>query len=93
MVRELSTDPYVPLTTSLPPYADHAEALAYVARQHDRLQTGAGYSFCIARADTDEALGQAGLWLGAIEHGRATAGYCVVPAARGRVSPPARCAP
>lgn len=84
MVLDLSTDPYVPKTGSLPGHATRDEALAYIARQHDRLVTGAGYSFCIALDGTDEPVGQAGLWLQAIDEGRATAGYSIAPFARGR---------
>jgi hypothetical protein len=51
MVMDLSTDPYVPLTGSLQANANHEEALAYIERQHSRLATGDGYSFCIARPD------------------------------------------
>ena len=84
MLRDLSTDPYVPLTGSLSENADDDDALRYIDRQHDRLVSGAGYSFCVAVRSTDEAVGQAGLWLAALEHGRATAGYAVAPRARGR---------
>jgi RimJ/RimL family protein N-acetyltransferase len=38
---------------------------------------------CVADAETGDALGHAGLWLAPLEHGRATAGYGVAPAARG----------
>lgn len=84
MLLDLSTDPYVPLIGTLPPHTDENGARAYIARQHERLVTGAGYSFCAAIEDTDEAIGQAGLWLSAIAQGRVTAGYVIAPAARGR---------
>jgi len=84
MLLDMSTDPYVPLTGTLPGNATREQALAYIRRQHGRLETGYGYSFCIADRGTGEALGQAGLWTAAIEHGRATAGYCVAPRFRGR---------
>ena len=84
MLRNLSTDPYLSLIGTLPVDADRGGALDYVERQHDRLVTGAGYSFCIALAASDEAVGGAGLWFDAIEHGRATAGYAIAPAYRGR---------
>jgi ribosomal-protein-alanine N-acetyltransferase len=83
MVRDLSTDPYVPLTGSLVGNASADDAAAWIARQHDRLVTGAGYSFCVADADDDRALGQTGLWLADLAHGRATAGYGVAPRERG----------
>ncbi|MDQ0377606.1 GNAT family N-acetyltransferase [Amycolatopsis thermophila] len=84
MLVDMSTDPYVPLTGTLPFQATHDEVLAYIRRQHGRLHTGYGYSFCIADARTDEPLGQTGLWLASIDQGRATAGYCVAPRSRGR---------
>ena len=84
MVRDLSTDPYVPLIGSLAKDATVHQALEWIERQHTRLATGVGYSFCIADIDHDRALGQAGLWLEAVAQGRATAGYGVAPGARGR---------
>ena len=61
-------------------------------RQISRLDTGVGYSFCVADKDTDcvadkdtdEALGTAGLHLAPIAAGRTTAGYSVAPRNRGR---------
>ncbi|WP_337797775.1 GNAT family N-acetyltransferase [Nocardiopsis sinuspersici] len=84
MVRELSTDPYVPTIGSLTPNASPAEALAWVHRQHDRYTAGAGFSFTVADARTDAALGACGLWLHSLAVGRATVGYSVAPSARGR---------
>ena len=84
MVQDLATDPYLPLIGSLPPYADETEALEYIDRQRGRLVEGAGFSFVIADADTDEALGGIGLWLWNASHGRASVGYSVAPRARGR---------
>ncbi|MCL3861788.1 GNAT family N-acetyltransferase [Actinotalea sp. K2] len=84
MVRDLSTDPYVPLTGTLVGHATQEQALEWIGRQHDRLANGAGYSFCIAAADDDRALGQVGLWLADHAHGRATVGYGVAPSERGR---------
>lgn len=84
MVRDLATDPYVPLIGSLRVYADEPEALEYIDRQRGRLAEGAGFSFVIADATTDEALGAMGLWLWNASHGRASVGYSVAPRARGR---------
>ncbi len=80
----LSTDSYVPKIGSLPGNASREDALAYIERQLGRLDTGAGYSFCVADKDTGDALGTAGLHLAPIAAGRATAGYSVAPRARGR---------
>lgn len=84
MVRDMSTDPYVPHIGSLPADADEAEAADYIARQRSRHVEGIGYAFCIADAATDHALGQIGLWLADLAQGRATAGYTIAPRARGR---------
>jgi ribosomal-protein-alanine N-acetyltransferase len=84
MVMDLSTDPYVPKIGSLPGSAGREDALAYIERQGGHLNTGAGYSFCVADKDTDEALGTIGLWLALITAGRATGGYSVAPRNRGR---------
>ncbi len=83
-LRELSTDPYVPLIGSLPANASEQEAQDFVDRQRGRLAEGVGFSFVIAEADTDRAVGGIGLWLVAVPYGRATAGYSVTPSARGR---------
>ncbi len=84
MVMELSTDPYVPLAGSLPANASERQARDWIDRQRGRLAEGAGYSFAIAEADTGRAVGGIGLWLTQLTQGRATAGYSVVPSARGR---------
>ncbi|AOS61939.1 GNAT family N-acetyltransferase [Actinoalloteichus hymeniacidonis] len=83
MLRDMSTDPYVPTIGTLPADADEADALAFIERQRQRLTTRTGYSFCIADATTDAALGNAGLHLTQIATGRATAGYSVAPKNRG----------
>lgn len=84
MARELSTDPYVPLIGSLPANASWQEARDWIERQRGRLAEGAGFSFAVAEADSGRAIGGIGLWLAALAHGRATAGYSVTPGARGR---------
>lgn len=84
MLRDLATDPYLPLIGSLPADATEAEALAFIGRQHERLRSGVGYSFCVADLDSDAALGTAGLWLRPLEPDRAGVGYAVAPQARGR---------
>ena len=83
MVRNLSTDPYVPLTGSLVANATTEQAIEWIERQHERLATDTGYSFCIADIDDDRPLGGTGLWLAPIAQGRATAGYGVAPGERG----------
>ena len=85
MVRQASTDPLIPSITSVPrTYTDDA-GRAFIERQHDRAVQGDGYSFVIAEdADPTSGVGSSGLWLQEIESGRASIGYWVVAAARGR---------
>ncbi|WP_323127505.1 GNAT family N-acetyltransferase [Brevibacterium limosum] len=82
MARELSTDPYVSLTGSLPSCATECEAKAWVRRQQMRHPEGAGFSFAIAIRADDGAIGHCGLWLKELGEGRATAGYAIVPSRR-----------
>jgi RimJ/RimL family protein N-acetyltransferase len=84
MTQELSTDPYVPLIGTLLAHATKEQAQDWIDRQRGRLAEGIGYSFAIAEADTDRAVGGIGLWLRELPHGRASAGYFVAPSARGR---------
>jgi RimJ/RimL family protein N-acetyltransferase len=84
MTREMSTDPYVPLIGTLPANASEQEARAYIDRQRGRLAEGMGFSFAIAEADTNRAVGGIGLWLHGLRQGRATVGYSIAPSARGK---------
>lgn len=84
MVRDLATDPYVPLTGTLPAHATAEQALDWIERQRMRPAEGRGFSFCVADAGDDRALGQVGLWLRDVASGRASAGYGVAPRERGR---------
>lgn len=81
-VADLARDPYLPLIGSMPAVYTEAEGRAYVARQHQRLADGAGWSFAIVERTSNRAVGGAGLWLHA--DGPATAGYAIGPADRGR---------
>lgn len=81
---ELGEDPYVPLVTSLPAHPGAEQALAWVRRQRGRWAEGVGLSFAVADAATGIAVGTIGLWLEHLSSGRATAGYSVSPACRGR---------
>lgn len=84
MLRELSTDPYLPLIGSLPPNATTQQAQEFIDRQSQRLPSGAGYSFCVAAGTDGCALGTAGLWIAELPQGRARVGYAVAPSARRR---------
>lgn len=84
VARDLSRDPAVPLTSSLPPEATIDEARAWVRRQRARYAEGTGFSMAIVNREAGESIGHCGLWLGELPEDRASAGYALVPAARGR---------
>ena len=84
LVASVAGDPLIPLITTVPTSGAPADVQAYLERQHDRLRTGHGFSFAIADAVTDDAVGQIGLWTSEIAAGRATTGYWVGAAHRGR---------
>ena len=82
LVVSVSSDPLVPLVTTVPASGSADEVAAYIARQQSRLADGVGYSFVIADLATDVAVGSIGLWTRDIHLGRATTGYWVGPAFR-----------
>jgi [ribosomal protein S5]-alanine N-acetyltransferase len=84
LALELGKDPYVPLVGSLPALPTAQQALEWIHRQRGRLAEGIGLSFAIADGESDHAIGTIGLWLQNLSAGRATAGYSVSPAHRGR---------
>jgi [ribosomal protein S5]-alanine N-acetyltransferase len=83
-VREASSDPHIPLITTVPSAFTEYEGRLFIERQWSRAEQGAGYSFAIADTATDQAVGQIGLWLKDLDEGRASIGYWVVRSARGR---------
>lgn len=83
-VRSVADDPLIPLITTVPTSGALSDAIDFINRQRDRLVTGVGYSFAIADADSDEAVGQIGLWLREIAEGRATTGYWIASPFRRR---------
>ncbi|MBO0910084.1 GNAT family N-acetyltransferase [Arthrobacter sunyaminii] len=64
LIQSASRDPLIPLITSVPSTSGFSEALAFIERQHQRLHSGSGWSFAIADASSDTAVGQIGLWPG-----------------------------
>jgi ribosomal-protein-alanine N-acetyltransferase len=83
MAMTLSLDPYVPLIGTLPPRASAAQALDWVVAQRRRPVERVGFSFAVGDRDSADCVGFAGLWLRQVAQGTATAGYAVLPAARG----------
>ncbi|MFS0717327.1 GNAT family protein [Arthrobacter sp. 1P04PC] len=84
LALELGEDPYIPLIGSLPALPTAKQAQEWIYRQRGRLAEGKGLSFAIADAESGNAVGAIGLWLQDMSAGRATAGYSVTPAHRGR---------
>jgi len=81
---ELGEDPYIPLIGSLPAHPTAQQALEWIHRQRGQLAERQRYSFAIADAESNKAVGAIGLGLQHLSAGRATAGYAVAPAHRGR---------
>lgn len=77
LVASVASDPLIPLITTVPASGDDIEVAAYLARQHQRLADGTGYSFAVADVVTDEAVGSIGLWTERIDEGRASTGYWI----------------
>ncbi len=84
LVVSVADDPLIPLITTVPTSGSQDDAHAYLQRQHDRLTTGAGYSFTIADAETARAVGQIGLWTSQVSVGHASSGYWIAPQHRRR---------
>ena len=84
LVREAAADPVIPLMTTVPDAYTDAGGRAFIARQWSRSRDGIGYSWAIARAESDRAVGSIGLWLDNLTDGRASIGYWVVNSDRGR---------
>ena len=85
LIREAAEDPYIPSITSVPPAYSDDNGRAFIERQQRLAIDGHGYPFVIADASSPhQGLGALGLWLREIENGRASIGYWIVPAARGR---------
>ena len=84
VVLSAGGDPLIPQITTVPASGRREDALAYIQRQHERLTSGIGYSFAIAEAATDQAVGQIGLWLHDYRQGRASIGYWIAPPQRRR---------
>jgi ribosomal-protein-alanine N-acetyltransferase len=84
LVRSVAVDPMITQITTVPTSAAEDEVAAYIRRQWERLASGIGYSFAVADAATDEAVGQIGLWTRDLAQGRASIGYWVAPQFRRR---------
>jgi ribosomal-protein-alanine N-acetyltransferase len=81
---ELGEDPYIPRIGSLPAHPTAQQALEWIRRQRGQLAERERFSFAIADAHSNKAVGAIGLGLRDLSSGRATAGYAVSPLRRGR---------
>lgn len=79
-----SLDEFIPVITSIEAHSSPEQAAAFIERQWTRPSTDGGHSRAIADIDTDEAIGQIGIWLGNARVGRAEIGYWVSPDHRRR---------
>lgn len=84
LVREASSDDYIPLITTVPSAYLPEAGEAFVRRQWERASSGSGYPFVIVRVEDGQPLGMVGLWLRELTEGRASLGYWVVGSARGQ---------
>jgi [ribosomal protein S5]-alanine N-acetyltransferase len=84
LVQSAADDALIPLIASVPASGDLDAARAYIERQRERLATGVGYSFAIADAASEDAVGQIGLWLKDLADGRASTGYWIADRFRRR---------
>lgn len=77
LVQSVASDSVIPLITTIPASGSREDTLAFIDRQRGRVAAGEGYSFAIADCGSGEVVGQIGLWLHDIRHGRADIGYWV----------------
>jgi RimJ/RimL family protein N-acetyltransferase len=85
LIRQASTDPYIPAITSVPSSYSDDEGRAFIERQQSRAADGHGYPFVIADTGTPgRGVGAVSLWLQEIDNGRASIGYWLAPAGRGK---------
>ncbi|MEU5539335.1 GNAT family N-acetyltransferase [Streptomyces sp. NPDC020362] len=84
LVREASSDDYIPLITTVPALFSQEAGEAFVRRQWERASAGSGYPFVIVRIEDGCPLGMVGLWLKDRGEGRASLGYWLAGAARGQ---------
>lgn len=79
LIQRAAEDSYITQITTVPERGTEQECMAFIERQHQRIREQSGYSFAIAEAGTNQAVGQIGLWLRNAHHGRASIGYWVGP--------------
>ncbi len=83
MAMELSRDPYVPTTGTLPLNATPDQAQQWIRRQQTRHTKGTGFSFAVVDNTDGRCAGFTGLWVRELPAGRAQIGYGIAPSSRG----------
>lgn len=84
LILSVADDRVVPLMSSVPDSACEDDARAWVRHQHQRVDDGTAYSFCIADHASDEGVGQIAVMLRHAHCGRVSTGYWIAPQFRGR---------
>lgn len=84
MAMDLSRDPYVPATGTLPLNATRDQAQQWMQRQQTRHTEGKGFSFAVVDNTEGRCAGFTGLWVRELHAGRAQIGYSIAPSFRGR---------
>lgn len=84
MAMELSRDPYVPTTGTLPLNATPDQAQQWIQRQQTRHTDGTGFSFAVINNTGRRCAGFTGLWVRELPAGRAQIGYGIAPSFRGQ---------
>ena len=82
-VRAASSDPDIPKGTTVPARFTEDAGRAFIERQWSRNDDGQALTMAIAKADSNEAVGQIYLSLTKVDR-QCRLGYWVVPAERGR---------
>lgn len=83
-VREAAADDFLRAMTTLPESIDVAACEAFIARQHHRLESGAGWALAITENPDEAALGHIGIWTSAARKGQVEFGYWLLPSVRRR---------
>ncbi|NND04021.1 MAG: GNAT family N-acetyltransferase [Acidimicrobiia bacterium] len=82
-VEAATTDPNIPLGTTVPPVFTEREGRAFIERQWSRQTSGSGLSFAVADVGSDSAVGLVFLGLDRVR-GQCRLGYWLIPSARGQ---------
>ena len=82
VVEEASRDDLIPLITTVPSTWTPQAGEAFIDRQNSRMSDGEGWSLAIVDRESNQAVGQIGLWITNLHKGRAEIGYWIAASAR-----------